>query len=430
MDSIEATAAAGHRPMSQQKIASQQPRGTRLDPSGTHVELKGARNYTSYPLFVGANEMYEDIVMRGLRADGLSSKLGVKNHKEGISKLISGLFKDDPRHDEVMLHFHTKRQKSNSAKSIFSTITGNELKLLKSDLFPTKVDVEMRNNIGKAFSMQPEKLHNCLEVLKQLQTTFKHLESQTDLVALHNFKTRGFFGDLLAMMADFMMQVLEDVALYTPCTSYEPAKDKQSVFQKREDATAAEILLSVGSDVQPGSTVVSQNFTEPFSIQKASFQQCQVVHNPEIPQEPVDENKDWVTVEMVDSEGGPKYLLVKTPKGLNCAATDTEKILQLLGGQSGEILLCPTETSEKHLSESSEINKSSSDNVLTLTSFSTNPSDVSQPYLVTSNNAHQMTTLEISLTEPISELNSVVENKKRRHDHDEYDVIDPKKEKT
>ena len=55
--------------------------------SGTRLELKGSRNYTSHPISVGTDEIFEDIVLRGLRADGFSSKLGVRNNKASIGKV-------------------------------------------------------------------------------------------------------------------------------------------------------------------------------------------------------------------------------------------------------------------------------------------------------------------------------------------------------
>ena len=55
--------------------------------SGTRLEVKGARNYTSHPLYVGTDEIFEDIVIRGIRSDGFSSKFGVKNNKTSISKV-------------------------------------------------------------------------------------------------------------------------------------------------------------------------------------------------------------------------------------------------------------------------------------------------------------------------------------------------------
>jgi len=36
---------------------------------------------------IAANEMHEDIVLRGMRSDGLSTKLGVKNSKDIIAKV-------------------------------------------------------------------------------------------------------------------------------------------------------------------------------------------------------------------------------------------------------------------------------------------------------------------------------------------------------
>lgn len=54
---------------------------------GSCLEVKGARNYTSNSLLIGTDEMFEDIVVRGLRSDGLSSKLGVKNNRQTIGKV-------------------------------------------------------------------------------------------------------------------------------------------------------------------------------------------------------------------------------------------------------------------------------------------------------------------------------------------------------
>ena len=56
--------------------------------SGTRIEVKGSRNYTTRVMYVGTDEIYEDVAIRGLRADGLSSKLGIKNNKGSIGKVL------------------------------------------------------------------------------------------------------------------------------------------------------------------------------------------------------------------------------------------------------------------------------------------------------------------------------------------------------
>lgn len=124
--------------------------------------MKGARNYTSRPLYISRDEMFDDVVSRGLRADGLSTKLGVKNHKDGIGKvrdrqcnatyhtvlmssafqLISELFEGDYRLPLIEQHFKTQRQKSNSAKTMFSTMAHEELQVI-FNLHLVSVQVDM-----------------------------------------------------------------------------------------------------------------------------------------------------------------------------------------------------------------------------------------------------------------------------------------------
>jgi len=46
-----------------------------------------------------------------------------------LFQLISQLFRNDVRHDIVMDHFSSKRQKSNCAKNIYSTLASDEIKV-------------------------------------------------------------------------------------------------------------------------------------------------------------------------------------------------------------------------------------------------------------------------------------------------------------
>nr|XP_002127535.1 uncharacterized protein LOC100181229 isoform X1 [Ciona intestinalis] len=332
---------------SQQKFASQMPRGTRLDASGSKLEVKGARNYTSQSLCIEQNEMFEDIVLRGMRADGLSTKLGVKNNKESISKLVGGLFGKDHRYDVVMSHYNTKRQRNNCAKTIFATMTGEELKMIRAEMFPTTIDLQIRNNLQQFFETQRHKLKDAIEVLCKMQETFKELAPVAELLSTHNFQTRGFFVDVLVSMCNFIIQVLEAVNDFGIPTDTSQPEPQYNAGKDANDTTVAEILLSVGSNPNylntptqaPNSNpVTNDTTTKPTTvIIKSSDVNGNNKSNTADGTQMEDTCKEWTTVEMVEGDGQTRYLLVKTPKGED-GGIDAEKLIQLLHNNEGVVL--------------------------------------------------------------------------------------------
>lgn len=196
--------------LSQQRIASKKPRGTKLDPKGGVIKLKGSRNYTPYPLSVGPDEMVEDIVRRGLRADGLSTKLGIKNNTKLIAGLVSELLQGDCRHDEAMKNFYQKRQKNNSTKNIFSTMTLEELDHIKNEIYPKDFDIDFKKSLLQGLGDNFGKLESVISVIRDVQHSVEHIAANTESLRQYNFQTRGFFLDVFVKTCSFVTNIIQD----------------------------------------------------------------------------------------------------------------------------------------------------------------------------------------------------------------------------
>nr|XP_039248094.1 uncharacterized protein LOC120325971 isoform X1 [Styela clava]XP_039248095.1 uncharacterized protein LOC120325971 isoform X2 [Styela clava] len=370
----------------QQRLASQRPRGTRIDETGTRIQVRGGRNYTSRKLHISKEELFDDVVVRGLRADGLSTKLGVKNHKDGIGKLLIDLFRGDSRLPVIEEHYKTHRQKSNCAKTMFATMTHEELQFLKAETFPSRIDVQVRDYLMNAFSNQPEKLQATVEVLEQIQQIFKVLTPHADFLSSHNFQTRGFFLDIILMTCSFLMQIIQD-SDETPDTASKIQTNvtvkqdhAENIVKESQSKTAAEILLSVGSDILDNSekqtsadetnkvetdgdwtavlNTLNQTSVNAASTNDSSPKTTVMVEGPGKSNL---NSEEWTTVEMIDGNGTSRYVLIKTNNN-GSEAFDTDKLWSMLQTQ-GATLDSNIEISLDNQNVTKTENESPEDNV-------------------------------------------------------------------
>nr|CAB3262642.1 uncharacterized protein LOC100181229 [Phallusia mammillata] len=360
--------------------------------------------------------MFNDIVERGLRSDGLSSKLGVKNSRDYISKLIDGLFQNDSRHDMVMDHFHTRRQRSYSTKTIYSTMTTDELKIIADELIPSRTDSQIRSCLSEMFANQHAKLETTVQVLEKMVEVFNQVIPHCEILYGHNFQTRGFFMDTFCQISNYITQLLLEVT---------GGQEQHEVYQAtsnlqtshhlgKDDETAAEILLSVGSTLQ-SLTSETEKKVQPNKIKPISQQK-------EKKAEIDSSKKEWVTVGIVDDSMQTKYLLVKTPKEME-GSIDADKLLEIINNPD-TVMFESEEDTKSFLSsqideppggaaESSETNTNQTTNIVTSESYLSSDSD------------RAVTTLEITLspsTQPDldeehdeNDLNDGVPRKKMKH---------------
>uniref|UniRef100_H2Z4M5 Uncharacterized protein n=1 Tax=Ciona savignyi TaxID=51511 RepID=H2Z4M5_CIOSA len=162
---------------------------------------------------------------------------------------------------------------------------------------------------------------------------------------MHNFQTRGFFIDVMISMSNFIIQVLEDVDAFglSGADTTDPAKDYPPQLYPHNEKTAAEILLSVGSNLprnQRESSIeqaITADKPTTVVIDSNTKEDRTQVSNDQVE----DTCKEWTTVEMVEGDGQTRYLLVKTPKGED-GTIDAEKLIQLLHNNEAVVLDSPS----------------------------------------------------------------------------------------
>lgn len=75
------------------------------------IGISGSRNILGERITVSKNEMFDDIVNRGLRVASLARKLGISNKGAAVKDVVEQLFLDDNRRDQVMNALSVKQGK-------------------------------------------------------------------------------------------------------------------------------------------------------------------------------------------------------------------------------------------------------------------------------------------------------------------------------
>jgi len=360
--------------LSQQIIASRQPRGSRLDPSGTFIQLRGSRNYTPYSLSVTADEMFEDIVARGLRADGLSTKLGIKNNKSIIAGFVSSLFQTDSRHDEAMKHFYHKRQRNNSTKSIFSTMTVDELSIISSELFPSDIEGPLKKASCKSLKQDHDKIQSALEVLESFQSVLKDITANTEFFSSHNFLTRGFFLELVLNTCTFISQLLlvqdanwsktvEDPVSVQPKKIVRKSSQIKS-YTKSHSISAADVKIHHG---KKNSQIVNkvqinhhqnQQLSEDYSSKSEKLPD---IVNIEFEGNEDFGNKHWIPSEIFD--GKTKIMLFKDGKESLSNAGEIQNVMNLQKNFETIIVECDSAPSPEWLLKDNNVDSTTQQNL-------------------------------------------------------------------
>jgi len=290
--------------ISQQRLASRKPRGTKLDPSGCFIKLKGARNYTPYQLSVGPDEIVEDIILRGLRADGLSTKLGIKNNKNLVAGLVSNLLQTDVRHDEAMDHFHRNRQKNNSAKNIYSTMTSGELNLIKQGLLPPKIDCSIKKLLYETYYQKNEKVQSAINIIEELQQVIKDLINSCGSFSSHNFITRGFFHEVFTITCSFITQLL-----LQGVSQFDNESDSDNKVCPSVSCLDDLLFLGADEDANKPTTVVVNS--DQILVDKVDLNLLESSESSDV----IDSNKiEWIPVEVNELDGKRKIVLIENIK--------------------------------------------------------------------------------------------------------------------
>ena len=106
--------------------SNKKSRGTRFDSDGK-VTIRGTRNITGSEVFVTKDEIYDDVMIRGMRKTGIARKFGISEKGDSVKSFLEEMFRDDPRHNEVLTAMQVKQGKR--AGNIFDPLSRTEAKV-------------------------------------------------------------------------------------------------------------------------------------------------------------------------------------------------------------------------------------------------------------------------------------------------------------